>query len=87
MIQKTEFLLQSESTPVVMLHSSVSSKKAPWLKLCESLRGDYRVLAVDLYGYGDAGYPSAPDQFTLLDEAGAWSGLSTNSSVGITVAM
>jgi pimeloyl-ACP methyl ester carboxylesterase len=32
------------------------------------LSGDYRVIAVDLYGYGETPMPAKRDDFTLLDE-------------------
>lgn len=53
---------------VVLLHSSMASK-AQWRALCESLKPEWRVLAIDLYGYGDA--PEAPlhPAFGLADEA------------------
>lgn len=54
---------------VVMLHSSMSSK-IQWFSLMEELKKTHQVVAVDLYGYGDA--PPVSDdkrgQFTLDDE-------------------
>ncbi|WP_428633978.1 alpha/beta fold hydrolase [Sedimenticola sp.] len=54
-------------TPLVLLHSSMSSK-SQWRKLAEQLAGRYRTLAIDLYGYGEAEYPATPEQFTLTQE-------------------
>lgn len=53
---------------VVLLHSSMASK-AQWKALCERLMPRWRLLAIDLYGYGDA--PAAPvhPSFGLADEA------------------
>lgn len=53
---------------VVLLHSSMASK-AQWKALCERLKPHWRLLAIDLYGYGDA--PAAPvhPAFGLPDEA------------------
>ena len=34
------------------------------------LEGDHRVIAVDLYGYGETPMPEKTKKFTLLDEVG-----------------
>lgn len=53
---------------VVLLHSSMASKKQ-WKSLVERLAPRWRVLAIDLHGYGDA--PPAPEDpaFGLAHEA------------------
>ena len=56
-----------EGTAVVLLHSTLSSKNQ-WRALSGMLSCDYRVIAVDLYGYGDTPLPDRKDDFTLLDE-------------------
>ena len=53
--------------PVVMLHSSLGSK-SQWTPLAERLARRFRVIAVDLCGYGDNPVPSATAPFTLDDE-------------------
>jgi pimeloyl-ACP methyl ester carboxylesterase len=53
---------------VVLLHSSASSG-AQWRALAERLRGSYRVVAPDLYGYGGAPQWPGRGPFTLADEA------------------
>ncbi|MFW2368866.1 MAG: alpha/beta fold hydrolase [Desulforhopalus sp.] len=55
-------------TPVVMLHSSMSSKEQ-WSKLMAELCDTFQVIAIDLSGYGGADYPIDPPSFTLADEA------------------
>lgn len=52
---------------VVLLHSSMSSK-SQWRKLVESLRDTHRLISIDLYGYGDTGWPCSTRDFGLGDE-------------------
>ncbi|WP_300675049.1 alpha/beta hydrolase [Desulfoluna sp.] len=63
------WLSAGKGEAVVMLHSSMSSK-SQWGSLMETLRRTHKVVAVDLYGYGEA--PFVPrekvDTFTLDDE-------------------
>jgi pimeloyl-ACP methyl ester carboxylesterase len=58
---------RGQGVPVVLLHSSMSSKEQ-WKRLCESLLHHFRVIAIDLYGYGNSTFPPTPDSFTLGDE-------------------
>jgi len=55
--------------PVVMLHSSLSSK-SQWIALAERLASRFRVIALDLCGYGDNVMPATGTAFTLDDEVG-----------------
>jgi pimeloyl-ACP methyl ester carboxylesterase len=50
-----------------MLHSSLSSKMQ-WTSLIERMSSRFRVIALDLCGYGDNPLPAAPDSFTLDSE-------------------
>lgn len=68
MPSKPEYICQGSGIPVVMLHSSMSSKEQ-WLKLSSRLRQDYQTIAIDLYGYGGCNHPQDPSSFTLADEA------------------
>jgi len=63
-----EYSLKGSGVPVVMLHSSMSSKEQ-WDKLSFSLTQSFQVLAIDLYGYGECQYPENPASFSLRDEA------------------
>ncbi|HBG05636.1 MAG: hypothetical protein A2075_18405 [Geobacteraceae bacterium GWC2_58_44] len=56
-----------DGPPVVLLHCTLSSKNQ-WRALCSMLEGEFRVIAVDLYGYGETALPVKKDRFTLLDE-------------------
>jgi len=55
------------SGTVVLLHSSMSSRKQ-WRELIERMRGGYRMIAIDMLGYGDAPAPERPSWFSLADE-------------------
>lgn len=63
-----EYTRQGSGTPVVMLHSSMSSKEQ-WLKLSSRLNNDFHTIAIDLYGYGGCKTPQDPSSFTLAKEA------------------
>jgi pimeloyl-ACP methyl ester carboxylesterase len=54
--------------PVVLLHSSVSGNRQ-WKRLTEELRGRYRVMAPNLYGYGKTTAWTDDDGFQSLNEA------------------
>ena len=54
--------------PLLLLHSSMSSK-TQWNRLGEALRSRYRVIAIDLYGYGEAPFPLQAEEFSLAREA------------------
>jgi len=55
-------------TAVVLLHCTLSSKNQ-WRALSGMLEKHYRVIAVDLYGYGDTGMPEPAGDYTLWNEA------------------
>jgi pimeloyl-ACP methyl ester carboxylesterase len=60
-------LVAGAGAPVVLLHSSLSSK-SQWSALAARLAPRFRVIALDLCGYGDNAMPVAPEAFTLDDE-------------------
>jgi pimeloyl-ACP methyl ester carboxylesterase len=66
---KVDFLEAGSSGPVVMLvHSSVSGARQ-WRRLMDDLKGQFRVRAVNLYGYGKtAPWPTETSQ-SLSDQA------------------
>jgi pimeloyl-ACP methyl ester carboxylesterase len=61
------YFVAGAGTPVVMLHSSLSSK-SQWTALAERLASRFRVIALDLYGYGDNAVSVAAASFTLDEE-------------------
>jgi len=52
---------------VVLLHSSMSYR-GQWRALMEQLAGRFRLIALDLYGYGETPFPSETSRFGLRDE-------------------
>jgi pimeloyl-ACP methyl ester carboxylesterase len=56
-----------DGAPVVLLHSSLSSK-SQWSALAERLAPRFRVIALDLCGYGDNALPVPRGLFTLEHE-------------------
>ncbi len=65
---KLSFDERGHGETVVLLHSSASSS-AQWSKLCEHLADRYRVLALDLYGYGKTDPWTGRRSLRLADEA------------------
>ena len=57
--------IEGQGPPIVLLHSSMSSK-SQWRELIESLRDRYRLIAIDLLGYGESAMPG--DGYRLRDE-------------------
>ena len=57
--------IEGRGPPIVLLHSSMSSK-SQWRELIESLRNRYRLIAIDLLGYGESAMPG--DGYSLRDE-------------------
>jgi pimeloyl-ACP methyl ester carboxylesterase len=60
----------SMKPPVVLLHSSLSSKQQ-WNRLVRSLSAQHRVITIDLLGYGERRMPEAPADFSLATEIDA----------------
>jgi len=61
------FFDEGRGEPVILLHSSLSSKRQ-WRKLQEFLGGRYRLLGLDLLGYGGTPLPAQIDGFTFSRE-------------------
>ena len=55
---------EGSGEPVVLLHCSASTKRQ-WRPLIGELKGQYRVFAMDLYGYGETPFPESPEGFHL----------------------
>jgi pimeloyl-ACP methyl ester carboxylesterase len=64
---RTGYFVAGTGTPIVMLHSSLGSK-GQWAALAEQMSTRYRVIAVDLCGYGDNPPVTSSASFTLDDE-------------------
>ncbi len=65
--EPTGYSIQGSGPPIVLLHSSMSSK-SQWGALIKELEVNCRVFAVDLLGYGDLTYPKIEHSFSLTDE-------------------
>lgn len=59
--------MEGQGRAVVMLHSSMSSKNQ-WRALMQSLQGRYRVIAIDLLGYGDSEPHGRDADYRLAEE-------------------
>ena len=65
---RIDYADEGAGPPVVLIHSSVSGNRQ-WRALTEALRDRYRVLAVNLYGYGETTpWPRTRPQ-SLADQA------------------
>jgi pimeloyl-ACP methyl ester carboxylesterase len=65
---RIEYADDGAGPPVVLIHSSVSGNRQ-WRALTEELRGRYRVLALNLYGYGETAPWPAGEPQTLAAQA------------------
>jgi pimeloyl-ACP methyl ester carboxylesterase len=63
----SNILTSGSGTPVVALHSSMSSK-SQWTLLSERLARHYKFIAIDLSGYGRTPFPRNSSYFSLHDE-------------------
>lgn len=59
--------VEGQGPAVVLLHGSMSSKKQ-WAELVQGMRGSYRLIALDLHGYGSAPPPPVDGHFSVSDE-------------------
>ena len=61
------YLVTGSGAPVVLLHSSLGSK-SQWTALLEQMAPRFRMIALDLCGYGDNELTATESSFTLDDE-------------------
>jgi pimeloyl-ACP methyl ester carboxylesterase len=66
-VEQIGALVEGRGTPVVLLHSSMSSKHQ-WRKLIDRMCDRHRLVAIDLHSYGKTSLPWSIDCFTLDDE-------------------
>ncbi|MDP9255426.1 MAG: alpha/beta fold hydrolase [Actinomycetota bacterium] len=64
-----QYATEGRGRPVVLIHSSVSGNRQ-WRVLTEELRDRYRVLAVNLYGYGETTPWPGAEPRSLAAQAG-----------------
>ena len=67
MNNKYGYLVCGHGPILVLLHSSMSSKEQ-WKQLIQLLRHKFRIIAIDLAGYGDNELPPDPQTFSTEDE-------------------
>ena len=67
MNNKYGYLVCGHGPIIVLLHSSMSSKEQ-WKQLIQLLRHKFRIIAIDLAGYGDNELPLNPQTFSTEDE-------------------
>lgn len=60
--------LQGQGPLVVLLHRALGNQQQ-WRSLARQLRADFRVLTLDLYGYGQTPLPESTGDFALSREA------------------
>ncbi len=67
--EKANVFSMGSGTPIVMLHSAMSSK-LQWYFLMRNLSDRFQTVAVDLYGSGESPFPppAIQDSFSLSDE-------------------
>jgi pimeloyl-ACP methyl ester carboxylesterase len=58
------FFDEGAGEPVILLHSSLSSRKQ-WRKLQQHIGGRYRLLGLDLLGFGDTPFPADPGNYQI----------------------
>ncbi|KJS02533.1 MAG: hypothetical protein VR65_04885 [Desulfobulbaceae bacterium BRH_c16a] len=62
------FSVKGEGKAIVLLHGSMASKEQ-WLGFTEELIPRYKVISMDLIGYGRTARPFNPDKYSLRDES------------------
>lgn len=66
-LAKKNLMAMGQGCPVLLLHSSMSSK-FQWFRLMQQMSRDHLMLALDFSGYGDSPFPIETKNFTLSDE-------------------
>jgi pimeloyl-ACP methyl ester carboxylesterase len=66
-VSRPGIFVVGDGAPVVLLHSSLASK-SQWAALADRLASRFRVIGLDLCGYGDNAMPALGASFTLDDE-------------------
>ena len=64
----TGYSVKGIGPAVILLHGSMASKNQ-WRPLMHDLAKDFRVVAMDLSGYGDTPYPVNPQEYSLEHES------------------
>lgn len=67
-MENLNYAVQGEGKPVVLLHGSMATKEQ-WIPLTGELLPDYKVITLDLIGYGKTPRPENLDDYSLKDES------------------
>lgn len=67
MLPSIKYPNQKPPFPIVLLHSSMSSK-SQWNRLIKRLDPQFQTIAIDLHGYGQVAMPNNALTFSLSDE-------------------
>jgi pimeloyl-ACP methyl ester carboxylesterase len=59
--------IEGQGRPIVLLHSSMSSRHQ-WRELITDLKASYRLIAIDLLGYGDSALRCSASNYSLAAE-------------------
>jgi len=65
---KAKYSVTGSGKGVVLLHGSMATR-TQWRPLIEELQQEYRVIAMDLSGYGETPYPENPETYSLKYES------------------
>ena len=66
-LRRTGSVIRGSGEPVVLLHASLASK-SQWTSLADRMASRFRVIALDLIGYGDNPMPASGSTFSVDDE-------------------
>lgn len=66
--EKTDFIEAGAGEKVILVHSSVAGAKQ-WRSLMEAFAGDFHVIAINLFGYGDTRAWDGDGTQRLIDQA------------------
>jgi pimeloyl-ACP methyl ester carboxylesterase len=67
LVRRVGSVVRGSGEPVVLLHASLASK-SQWLSLADRMASRFRVIALDLIGYGDNPMPASGRAFSVDDE-------------------
>ena len=71
---KAKYSVTGTGKAVVLLHGSMASR-TQWRSLMDELRQNFRVIAMDLSGYGETPFPENPESYSLKYESDLLNGV------------
>jgi pimeloyl-ACP methyl ester carboxylesterase len=67
-MMKAKYSVAGSGKAVVLLHGSMAMR-TQWRPLVKELEHDYRIITMDLSGYGETPYPEDPEKYNLKYES------------------